>query len=520
MQRMIPGSEPSLPELGSDDQSPTAPLALCVLLIISTRTVTLPFVQLTAVVAIIIISASFFATGVVLSRPDLAHLAKSSIVLLTAITPISVLAWLNAPTNGDVDLYHHQAISMQTVGDVPAGMANVHDRLGFISGIHPLGAIFEALAGSNGSRLATTAVALLALSALGDSLRRIRCGTALDGDLARVAALCILSAHALLEPSYWLSSPSPDLPFALTTVVASTAGLSVFGTSDAERESHVLIIYSALAIWLRPLGIVVVPIVILGLVRHRLVPPVRLCATIGVTLVIRFLFSIYTSGHLLFPIETPGWRPPWSVSAESMAATSAVVRSWARHPGVDPAVVLEDWGWIQWWWSYHGPRLWLLAAALLLSFLFIVIRSSRKTVFNDLVVLALLFGPIAGWFASAPDPRFALGYLVLPPCVAASSAFRRLGPSPVRQRVVSLVVATCASLVVALPLLIAIIQRSPSSATNSAPEPPATAKPTVLVPVDGRCRRELWCNPQEPVLISTHSLGPLSYITTRHETRP
>ena len=504
----------------SGNRSPTALMALCALTAIAVRTVSHPFVHLTATAAVITITTSAVIAAAVVGRPLNIRVNRWNAIPLLAVGPIGLSAWRSSPTNGDVDLYHHQAISMQTVGDVPAGMANVHDRLGFISGIHPLGAIFEALAGSNGSRLATTAVALLALSALGDSLRRIRCGTALDGDLARVAALCILSAHALLEPSYWLSSPSPDLPFALTTVVASTAGLSVFGTSDAERESHVLIIYSALAIWLRPLGIVVVPIVILGLVRHRLVPPVRLCATIGVTLVIRFLFSIYTSGHLLFPIETPGWQPPWSVSAESMAATSAVVRSWARHPRVDPAVVLADWEWIQWWWSHHGPRLWLLAAALLLSFLFIVIRSSRKTVFNDLVVLALLFGPIAGWFASAPDPRFALGYLVLPPCVAASSAFRRLGPSPVRQRVVSLVVATCASLVVALPLLIAIIQRSPSSATNSAPEPPATAKPTVLVPVDGRCRRELWCNPQEPVLISTHSLGPLSYITTRHETRP
>lgn len=512
MQSDIARSEPSLSGIGSDDASLTALLALCALIAITTRTVFHSFWPLTATVAIITLVASGLVTTAVLRGKQNRKLNGWRTIPLLSVVPVGLLAWWNTPTNEDVDLYHHQAIIMHTVGDVPAGMANVHDRLGFVSGIHPLGAILEALGGPSGSRLATTTIALLALSAFGDSLRRMRRGCVLSGDVARVVALSLIATHALLQPSYWLSSPSPDLPFALTTVVASTAGLSVFGTSDAKHESHVLIIFSTLAIWLRPLGIVVVPMVIISLIRQRRLPSARLCATISVTLVVRFLYSLYTSGHLLFPIRTLRWQPPWSVSAESMATTSALVRGWARHAGEDPAVVLADWRWIQWWWSYHGPKLWVLIASLLLSALLIAIRSSRTSLPNDLFALALLFGPVVAWFISAPDPRFALGYLVLPPCVVLSSELRRLGSSPTRQRVLNLVVLSCASLAVASSFLIAVVQHSQSETTNATPGTSTAPEQIVLVPADGRCRRELWCNPQEPVVLSTRSTGPIDYV--------
>jgi hypothetical protein len=512
------------PETGMSVSLLTVPLALFAVVAIAIRTAAHPFVQLTAGSAVATVLLAGLVTRTVLGRCGCLHLTRwdAGALLLTAAT--GLVAWSKVPTNSDVDLYHHQAIIMQTVGDVPAGMANVHDRLGLVSGIHPLGALLEVPGGGNGSRLAVSAVVLLALLALTDSVRRMRHGTPTSADLARVSAIALLMSHGLMEPSYWLSSPSPDLPFALTSVVASTAGLSVFNarkSEDVDHESRVLIIFVVLAVWLRPLALVVLPVVIVGLAWNRVLPSVRLVLAASTALAVRFLYSLYASGHPLFPVAIPGWKPPWSVSLESAASTSALVRGWARLPGGDPAAVLADWSWIEWWWSYHGPRLWIIALLLVISAVVMLLRTRAATRKHDLVTFALLFVPVIAWFLTAPDPRFALGYLILPPLFLLARAFRAERMSLKRLWATRNFVNCGAIVLVAVSLMIGVIQSAPSETLTAIP---ATSEmldePAVWVPEDGRCQRTLWCNPQHVVVVSSSKIGPIDYLSIADEGRP
>ena len=512
------------PATGMSVSSLTVPFALFALVVIAIRTAAHPFVHLTAASAAATVLLAGLVTRAVLGRCGYLHLTRwdAGALLLTAAT--GLVAWSKAPTNSDVDLYHHQAIIMQTVGGVPAGMANVHDRLGFVSGIHPLGALLEVLTGANGSRLAVSAVVLLALLALTDSVRRMHHGTPASADLARVSAIAFLMSHGLMEPSYWLSSPSPDLPFALTSVVASTAGLSVFSarkSKHVDHESRVLIVFLVLAVWLRPLAIVVLPVIIVGLARNRVLPSVRLVLAASTALAVRFLYALYASGHPLFPVAVPGWKPPWSVSLESAATTSAIVRGWARLPGGDPAAVLADWSWIEWWWSYHGPRLWLIVVLLVTSAVVVIFQTRATTLSDDLVALSLLFVPVIAWFLTAPDPRFALGYLILPPLFLLGRTFRAERMSLKRPWATPNFVTCGAIVLFAISLITGVIQSAPSETSTAIP---ATSEmmddPVVSVPEDGRCRRSLWCNPQRVVVVSSSRIGPIDYISIADEERP
>lgn len=512
------------PDVGIGGSSLTVPLALLTVVAIAIQTAAHPFVQLTAASAAATVLLAGFVTRVVLGRCGYLHLTRwdAGALLLTAAT--GLVAWSRAPTNSDVDLYHHQAIIMQTVGGVPAGLANVHDRLGLVSGIHPLGALLEVPASANGSRLAVSAVVLLALLAVTDSVRRMRHGTPTSADLARVAAIAMLMSHGLMEPSYWLSSPSPDLPFALTSVVASTAGLSVFNARKSEQvdhESRVLIIFVVLAVWLRPLALVVLPVVIVGLARKHVLPSVRLVVAASAALAIRFLYSLYASGHPFFPVAVPGWKPPWSVSLESAATTSAIVRGWARLPGGDPAAVLADWSWIEWWWSYHGPRLWIVVLLLVTSAMVSILQTRATTLFDDLVTFSLLFVPVIAWFLTAPDPRFALGYLILPPLFLLARTFRAEWMS-LKHRWATPNFVICGAIVLfAISLITGVLQSAPSeTSTAISATSEMMDEPVVSVPQDGRCRRSLWCNPQRVVVVSSSRIGPIDYVSIADEERP
>jgi hypothetical protein len=150
-------------------------------------------------------------------------------------------------------------------------------------------------------------------------------------------------------------------------------------------------------------------------------------ATLLVPWVIKGLMA---SGCPLFPssLGCQLWLP-WATPASTVAAIRDWTRSWARQPVLEPHVVLASWSWLGPWAERQLSSpivqflLRLLAADVVAVALFV-----RRLSTAALATLAVSIAGVAFWFASAPDPRFAWGFLfsvaLIPMAYAASEALR------------------------------------------------------------------------------------------------
>ena len=131
-----------------------------------------------------------------------------------------------------------------------------------------------------------------------------------------------------------------------------------------------------------------------------------------------------TSGMIAYPAAV-GYIPslPWAVSDEQRAGEVCWVMSWARDPGINCKEVLSSSAWLKkwllmetryfnWYFKYFVYGYW---AALGLSVLLLILPKSLYTRKQYKDFLLLFIGALCGvafWFASGPDPRFGMVYLI------------------------------------------------------------------------------------------------------------
>jgi hypothetical protein len=141
--------------------------------------------------------------------------------------------------------------------------------------------------------------------------------------------------------------------------------------------------------------------------------------------------GIATSGCLLFPAASTCFAElPWSVPPGVTRATAAAVTGWARSPTSDYLAAATGWNWIRSWpEAMLAKRAFIAPLCATLAILLFVIGCSVVwarianahrgiEVRRFLEETACLYGlavSVAGivfWFLLAPDPRFALGFLL------------------------------------------------------------------------------------------------------------
>ena len=244
----------------------------------------------------------------------------------------------------------------------------------------------------------------------------------------------------LSKVAYFMNSPSPDLPVMLVTfLIIYLLILSLERPASRSVCLSLATMLSAFAVSVKlvaaPLLLIVGGWCVVDLCRARLrvqgfVPtakrsdktgvrdPIPIALTMASCVVIVWLTrGMFLSGCPAYP-STLGCLQglKWAVSMESVIRMNEAIQGWARLPGPGFSEALNNWGWLFEWWTRNIPKEPELDVLFFLGISLLIVGAARsggravtKSAFLIPTFVAIL--GVISWFLSAPDPRFAYGYL-------------------------------------------------------------------------------------------------------------
>ena len=348
----------------------------------------------------------------------------------------------------DFGLYYEQTIRWNREFRAVPGLANLHDRLGFGSGIHLLEGIVNppALRGRAIGALSALLVLVVGAGCLRTVIHGIRGGG--SGSAKRIEFLVAAITIPGLAARVALScAGAPDLAVFVLQVqaVLFLAGAEGAGQVLSRERVFDTLSCAAAAVAVKLSSVVFsacLSVVVFFLVIH---PPISSISPISpgegiravmartwkrtsgglvfaiVLLVVWSLRGIVLSGYPLFPapilrVPVP-WAVPMGVAEDGQARA---IRTWARSPGPGHVERSAGWTWFMPWARRNSvlgefPRAMALVIAAGIAWAVTVPRRgmARDTCdTGDGAYLApLLWGvllvSVVFWFLAAPDPRFA-----------------------------------------------------------------------------------------------------------------
>jgi hypothetical protein len=324
--------------------------------------------------------------------------------------------WMQAPeTQYDSGLYYLQAVAWTTQRALTLGLGNLHTRLAYNSAWHVASAALELphLAGRS-AFFADLLPLVFAAGAAAVGLVRLLRGVAGLGD----AALA-LSFAPIWHATGGLGAAGPDSVAAVLTVLALALWARALEVADVafarEAAAPLLLVVLAVLVKLSCLPLLAAPAVALWL-RRRSLPPRWLATHAGLAAsasAFWLLRSVLLSGCAVFPAAwTCAPALPWALPRATARQEAAVIVAWARSPWRAAADVPAGLGWVPAWASRQASRLDVrLLAGSLAAGLVAWVPTVRRSGSALLVPLATAWGGIAFVLASAPDLRFAFGFL-------------------------------------------------------------------------------------------------------------
>jgi hypothetical protein len=336
------------------------------------------------------------------------------------------------PSAFDTGLYHAQAIRWIEEYPVIPGLGNLHGRLAFNSMWLPANALFgfsflkvQPCHVLNGFFLLV--FLFICLQGLSNLINRqyhfsniLRAGMALPG---------------LLVFKDQLSSPTPDVPVALLICLLFVYYVQLrenHGEVPGQFFSLLICFLAAWAITIKlsalPLALLIVAIAGKEIARCHTRNLCLLAGGAAFLVLPYFLRNIWLSGYLLYPFPALDlFHFDWQVPPAAALAEKRAVEAFARDPGyvLTPAALNSAFAWAPTWFQQtladYGSKLArILLPGLVLLVDCLVNAITRKTWEIDLGEIgknAVLYLTAAGgllfWFFTAPDPRFAMGYLLV-----------------------------------------------------------------------------------------------------------
>jgi len=334
------------------------------------------------------------------------------------------------PSSFDTGLYHAQAIRWIEEYPVVPGLGNLHGRLAFNSAWFPANALF----GFSFLKLQPFHVlnGFFLLIFLFICLQGLSNLTKKQYHFSNILRAAI-SIPALFVFKDQLSSPTPDIPVALLTCLIFIYYLQLQEQEDDIPDRLGSLIICFLAAWAitiklsaLPLALFMVVMVSKEIARRR--PLNLLIITGGVSFLVLpyFLRNIWLSGYLVYP--WPGldlFHFDWKIPAAAALAEKRAVVEFARDPGYVLPQVKCAFSWVPLWFhhtitDYGGKltRIFLPGLLILLDCLINLINRKAGQVDvqeigpNKVIYLTAGAG-LLFWFFTAPDPRFAMGFMMV-----------------------------------------------------------------------------------------------------------
>jgi hypothetical protein len=303
----------------------------------------------------------------------------------------------STPAVWDHGLYHLQSTVWSTLQPAIPGLANLHTRLGFNS------SVFVLAAGLNipllgGWQLALAWPAVIEGMIVSTLLLSIR------SSAEKVVRLyCFVAVVVLVFEPRWLLQSSyirPDPVISLGVVYAVLLYL--------EKRSAWLFLCVPFLITVK---LVALPLLLLLDWKRPSLKKYRIAAMAGMLILFIWVSrNVVISGHLLFPVTATRLPVPWAVPKDLTRNTADWITSWARAPGE----TLEQTRGLRWFraWgnrTYEDEPTRSAFELFFTGMLLLVWRRALRHIDWRLffaIAVALLF-----WFISAPDPRFAIGFM-------------------------------------------------------------------------------------------------------------
>jgi hypothetical protein len=157
---------------------------------------------------------------------------------------------------------------------------------------------------------------------------------------------------------------------------------------------------------------------------RRIIRCITICSIVAmITLTVWMSRNVVLSGYPVPPGTAFPFNVEWRVPGALMESLAQSIKAWARWPGIDPELVLDNYRWIGPWINtlkkeYHMVNIGFVNTIFpvsvgLLGMLLLTIQSLRgrylRRAGRILLFLAPPIGSLLFWFFTAPDPRFA-GY--------------------------------------------------------------------------------------------------------------
>ena len=347
---------------------------------------------------------------------------------------LAIFSWWSTKLGWGYDsgLYTLQSIAWMTQEPVPVGIANLHGRLAFNSiwlsalSIFDWGGIEASAKFVANGLLASFFFSLLIGFLVGSKHCRRLGGEMLFLNILLLASVFFLFWHG--------PNIDTDYPVAVLVILVYVNFLTAEQPGLSEHD----VLKRLLLIWL--LGgfavlckISAAPVLILPVIetflalkrghdlRRCLVGPVLVLIMATAWTVRSFLLS----GCLAYPI-VPGCSDSvaWGAGTDLALSYSDAIIGWAQSRSLSPG---QGWGWVSEWVVIHQPFLidygylvQALIAAILVLMVFSILRrmptpraprgfpNGRYPIAMAVTILSLGF-----WFVTAPEPRFAMGSIIV-----------------------------------------------------------------------------------------------------------
>lgn len=393
------------------------------------------FVPLNATVVYVTVAVGWLLFLINAKKFPLVH-TSAQMWLVAGLVLVYTAFLLSKPiTHTDSGLYHVQAIRWTMTQPLPAGLANLHGRLGFNTVWFPISAITQARPFSDQAYFLS-----IGIFYLGYALAIAK--TAHQLSLTKNAALS--SVYLLVTFGAWLifakwsfgTSPAPDFPVTFITLLIV---YSLLKAVEAESEQFlywwgvmILLAVFAISIKLSAIPLLIAPVLAGGwhfwrngnnwannlskALRTRWLVVV-LGASVGLML-LWLIRGVVSSGCVAYPIATGCFSGlQWTVPVAQAQNDAAWIQSWGRQPGVPPSEVLGGWQWlIPWLGSLLNHFNFQIAVGLSLAGVTLGWMASaphltRVSLLPKLLpAFIVLVSGFIFWFITAPNFRFGEGY--------------------------------------------------------------------------------------------------------------
>lgn len=366
-----------------------------------------------------------------------------SFLTFSPLLILLVLFSVNKIQSFDTGLYHAQYIQWIERFKTPPGLVWIHNRFAFNSHFHLTSALFS-FSSLNLKGLGTTSLVFYPLNSfifLMISMRSIFSITTgiLDNDLFKAAlhssflfcCFCVFGAK--------IQSPLPDITVAILIFYVFFLFIENFSFSSEWTIGQVVLIFLVCLLPTYKLSSGLIVLFLIPLCWKKSPAKILPLATIGLLIVLPFFVrNIIISGYPVYALpQLDFFTVDWKFPVENVVTDNQVVKAWARIPNKNYQEVLampfSDW--FPEWWITYGINLdrYVLQLCLISPIVMIIgFLARRKTLSGKLIIVyAILLINMAFWFVSAPDPRFAWGFLYFNfaftiACIASAVKFKGL----------------------------------------------------------------------------------------------